>query len=123
MLGIPKVCAKSRRTSTAAIKARSFHEFSGEEKEFRLHEIVFYVAFVWMTVLLVVSAAAVVLLRSTARRILALDMLTLILVALLVLYSDAQRSPYYMDAALVLSLLAFVSTLALGRYYGERRIF
>jgi multicomponent Na+:H+ antiporter subunit F len=88
-----------------------------------LHEIVFYVAFVWMTVLLVVSAAAVVMLRSTARRVLALDMLTLILVALLVLYSESQRSPYYMDAALVLSLLAFVSTLALGRYYGERRIF
>src|SRR5919199_102363 len=113
----------SRRTSTAATKARSFHEFSEEEEEFRLHEIVFYVAFVWMTVLLVVSAAAVVMLRSTARRILALDMMTLILVALLVLYSDAQRSPYYMDAALVLSLLAFVATLALGRYYGERRIF
>ena len=88
-----------------------------------MHEIVFYAAFVWITVLLVVSAAAVVRLRSTARRILALDMLTLILVALLVLYSDSQRSPYYMDAALVLSLLAFVATLALGRYHGERRIF
>jgi multicomponent Na+:H+ antiporter subunit F len=88
-----------------------------------LHEIVFYVAFVWMTVLLVVSAAAVVGLRSTARRILALDMLTLILVALLVLYSESQRSPYFMDAALVLSLLAFVATLALGRYHGEKRIF
>ena len=88
-----------------------------------MHEVVFYLAFVWMTVLLVVSAAAVVRLRSTARRILALDMLTLILVALLVLYSESQRSPYYMDAALVLSLLAFVATLALGRYHGERRIF
>ena len=88
-----------------------------------MHEIVFYVAFVWMTILLVVSAAAVVRLRTTARRILALDMLTLILVALLVLYSDSERSPYYMDAALVLSLLAFVGTLALGRYHGERRIF
>ena len=88
-----------------------------------MHEIVFYAAFVWITVLLVVSAAAVVGLRSTARRILALDMLTLILVALLVLYSESQRSPYFMDAALVLSLLAFVATLALGRYHGERRIF
>ena len=88
-----------------------------------MHEIVFYAAFVWITVLLVVSAAAVVRLRSTARRILALDVLTLILVALLVLYSESQRSPYYMDAALVLSLLAFVATLALGRYHGERRIF
>jgi multicomponent Na+:H+ antiporter subunit F len=88
-----------------------------------MHEVVFYAAFVWMTVLLVVSAAAVTRLRSTASRILALDMLTLILVALLMLYADANRTPYYLDAALVLSLLAFVATLALSRYHGERRIF
>ena len=88
-----------------------------------MHEIVFYLAFVCMTVLLVVSAAAVIWLRSTAGRILALDLLTLILVALLVLYADSERSSYYMDAALVLSLLAFLATLALARYHGERRIF
>ena len=88
-----------------------------------MHEIVFYVAFVWMTGLLVVSAAAVIRLRSTAGRILALDMLTLILAALLILYGDANRSSYYMDAALILSLLAFLGTLVAGRYYGERRIF
>jgi multicomponent Na+:H+ antiporter subunit F len=50
-------------------------------------------------------------------------MTTLILVALLILYADANRSPYYLDAALVLSLLAFLATLALARYHGERRIF
>lgn len=50
--------------------------------------MVFYLAFVWMTMLLVVSAVTVVRLSSTASRILALDMLTLILVALLVLYAD-----------------------------------
>jgi multisubunit Na+/H+ antiporter MnhF subunit len=88
-----------------------------------LHEIVFYFAFGWMTVLLVVSVAAVIRLRSTAGRILALDMLTLILVALLVLYAEANRSPYYTDAALVLSLLAFVATLVLARYHGERKVF
>jgi multicomponent Na+:H+ antiporter subunit F len=88
-----------------------------------LHEIVFYLAFAWMTVLLATSAAAVIRLRSTAGRILALDMLTLILVALLVLYAEANRSPYYMDAAVVLSLLAFMATLILARYHGERGIF
>ena len=88
-----------------------------------MHEIVFYLAAAWMTFLLVVSVAAVIFLRSTAGRILALDMTTLILVALLVLYADANRSPYYLDAALVLSLLAVLATLALARYYGERRIF
>ena len=88
-----------------------------------MHEIVFYLAFAWMTVLLVTTAAAVIRLRSTAGRILALDTLTLILVALLVLYAAANRSPYYMDAALVLSLLAFVGTLVLARYHGERKVF
>jgi multisubunit Na+/H+ antiporter MnhF subunit len=88
-----------------------------------LHEIVFYFAFAWMTVLLVVSVAAVIRLRSTAGRILALDTITLILVALLVLYAAANRSSYYMDAALVLSLLAFIATLVLARYYGERKVF
>jgi multicomponent Na+:H+ antiporter subunit F len=88
-----------------------------------LHEIVFNLAFAWMTVLLVTSAAVVIRLRSTAGRILALDTLTLILVALLVLYADANRSPYYMDAAVVLSLVAFMATLVLARYHGERRIF
>jgi multicomponent Na+:H+ antiporter subunit F len=88
-----------------------------------LHEIVFYAAFAWMTVLLVISVAAVIRLRSTAGRILALDTVTLMLVALLVLYADANRSSYYMDAALVLSLLAFAATLALARYHSERKIF
>ena len=88
-----------------------------------MHELVFYFAFVWMTVLLVVSAVAVVRLRRAASRILALDMLTLILVALLVLYADYQRSPYYLDAALILALLAFLATLVLARYHGEGKVF
>ena len=85
-----------------------------------MQEIVFYLAFAWMTVLLAPSAA-VIRLRSTAECILALDTLALIVIALLVLYAAANRS-YYVDAALVLSLLAFVATLILARYHEERRI-
>ena len=88
-----------------------------------MQEIVFYLAFARMTVLLALNAAAVIRLRSTAGCILALDTLALILVALLVLYAAANRSPYYMDAALVLSLLTFVATLILARYHEERWIF
>ena len=88
-----------------------------------MHEVVFYAAFVWMTVLLAVGVAQVIRLRTTAARILALDTLTLILVALLVVYSDYQRTPYYLDAALILALLAFIGTLVAARYHGERRIF
>lgn len=85
-----------------------------------MHQLVFFFAMAWTTILLVASAAAVIRLRSTAARILALDVLTLILVALLVVYAIANSSPYYMDAALVLALLAFVASLVASRYHGSR---
>jgi len=88
-----------------------------------LHEVVFYVVVTWMTVLLTVGVVATIKLPSTGGRILALDTLTLILTALLVLYGTAERTSYYLDVALVLALLAFVGTLAAARYYGERKIF
>ncbi len=87
-----------------------------------MHDLVFYLAIAWATVLLVACAAAVVRLRTTAARILALDTLTLVLVALLVVYATGQRSSYYMDAALILALLAFLSTLVAARYHGERKV-
>ena len=65
------------------------------------------------------TVVAVIRLPSTARQILALDTLTLILVVLTVLYGDAQRTPYYLNAGLILTLLALVATLAAARYYGE----
>lgn len=88
-----------------------------------MHDAVFYAAAAWTTVLLVGAVVAVTRARTTTRRILSLDMLTLLLVSLLVLYGTAERTPYYLDIALVLSLLAFLATVAAARYYGERRIF
>ena len=87
-----------------------------------MHELVFFITMVWSTALLVACVAAVIRLHSTAARILALDTLTLILAALLIIYAIVERSPYYMDAALILALLAFVSTLVASRYYGERKL-
>jgi multicomponent Na+:H+ antiporter subunit F len=88
-----------------------------------MHEAVFYAAAAWMTVLLGVSVVFVVRARSAMVRILGLDVLTLLLVAFLILYSDANRTSYYLDAALALALLSFISTLASARYHSERRIF
>jgi multisubunit Na+/H+ antiporter MnhF subunit len=88
-----------------------------------MHEPVFYAAAVWMTVLL--GMVVVLLLRagSALVRILALDTLTLILIALLIVYADVQQEPYYVDAALILALLSFVSTLAATRFHSEGETF
>lgn len=88
-----------------------------------MHEIVFFAAVIWLTALLGVGAAGVARARTTPSRILALDMLVLILIALLVVYADQQRSAVHLDAALLLTLLSFVATLAAARYHAEGRIF
>ncbi|QYJ16130.1 hypothetical protein Rxycam_01961 [Rubrobacter xylanophilus DSM 9941] len=88
-----------------------------------MHEVVFYAASVWMALLLLASVYAVIRIPHTTGRILALDTLTLVMVGILVLFVDAFRTPYFLDAALILSLLAFVGTVAAARYHSERRLF
>jgi multicomponent Na+:H+ antiporter subunit F len=92
-------------------------------QEARMHEIVFRVAALWMAVLLCISLLTVVRARSSLARVLALDMVSLLLVALLILYSDSRKVGYYLDAALVLSLLSFLATIAAARYHSEGEIF
>ena len=50
-------------------------------------------------------------------------MVTLLLIALLILYSDSRKVGYYLDAALVLSLLSFLATIAAARWHSEGEIF
>jgi len=88
-----------------------------------MHEIVYYIATVWMTALLCVCLVMVVRAKSALTRILALDAVTLVLVALLVIYSATTGKGYYIDAAILLALLSFISTVAAARYHSERRIF
>ena len=88
-----------------------------------MHVEVFYLAGVWMTGLLGIAVVLVIWARSALRRILALDVLTLILIALLILYADASQTAYYLDAALALALLSFIATLAAVRYHSDGRLF
>ena len=88
-----------------------------------MHEITFYIAMIWMTALMLICIAMVIRTRSGMVRILAFDALTLVLVALLILYSVTTDSSYYLDAALMLSLVSFISTVVAARYYSERKVF
>ena len=88
-----------------------------------MHQPVFAVAAAWMTALLATTIVALVRSRSVAVRILLLDTVTLLLVAMLILYSVAQREPYYLDAALALALLSFIGTIAAARFFKDGRVF
>lgn len=88
-----------------------------------MHEFVFYGAMIWMTGLLCICVGFVLRSKSALVRIMALDTVTLVLVGLLVLYSTTTQTSFYLDAALMLALLSFVSTIVAARYLSEGRIF
>ncbi|MGB0497110.1 MAG: monovalent cation/H+ antiporter complex subunit F [Rubricella sp.] len=53
---------------------------------------------------------------TTADRVVALDLITMILVGFLVVFAMASGVGSYMDAAIVLSLVAFLGTVAFARF-------
>jgi multicomponent Na+:H+ antiporter subunit F len=81
-----------------------------------MHPVVFQVSTVALSLFLGVAALLVVGARSQTMRILALDTVSVILVGLLALFSIAEQSAFYLEAALVLALLGFAGTLVAVRY-------
>lgn len=88
-----------------------------------MSDIVFYIAMIWLIGLFCVAVVMVAKAESGLVRILSLDVLSLVLVAVLVVYSSTTHTSYYLDAALVLALISFVSVIAAARYHAERRLF
>lgn len=85
--------------------------------------LVFYAAIVWLAVLLGFIAIRLAVARTPTQRILALDLLTLVLIGLLALAAGEDQRAYALDAALALALLSFVATLAACRYVEDREPF
>jgi multicomponent Na+:H+ antiporter subunit F len=86
-------------------------------------DVVFLAAIAWLTVLLLVVVAFIARSRTTAERLVALDLAVLVLVGLLGLVAEQDQRSYALDAALALALLSFVATLAAARYLADRRPF
>jgi multisubunit Na+/H+ antiporter MnhF subunit len=78
--------------------------------------IVFEIAAAWATLLLVFGGLALLRAAGVLQRVLVLDVLVIILIALLTVLSYARGVSYYIDAALGLALLSFASTLVACRY-------
>jgi multicomponent Na+:H+ antiporter subunit F len=88
-----------------------------------MHPQVLFAAILWIAALLAVVLVHVIATRSALTRILALDALSMLLIALLAVYADTTSSSYALDAALVLAALSFVGTVAAARFYGTGRLF
>ena len=86
-----------------------------------MHSTVLYVAAVWTGLLLLAGVVRVVTAGSPLSRLLALDMIGLILIALLVVQAAIARVPFYLDAALAFARLSVGATVAAARYHSKGR--
>ena len=79
-------------------------------------DVVMAIALGWAALLAL--AGGVLLLRASdvLQRVLALDVLVVIVIALLAILSYLRGVSYYIDAALALALLSFTATLVAARH-------
>lgn len=76
------------------------------------------VALVFMTLMLIAGGGVLLRSRDVLERLVALDLLTVICIALLALLSYLNDVSFYLDVALALAALSFVAMLAAARSYG-----
>lgn len=88
-----------------------------------MHDIVFQIAALWTAGLIGVGVILTLRATSVLMRVLGLEAVTTVLIGMLALFAGGRDSANYLDAALVLALLAFAGTLAAARYHDEGRIF
>jgi len=71
---------------------------------------------VWVTLLLVAGGLVLLRARDAVQRLVAMDLLAVLVIALFALLSYLLDVPYYFDAAVALALLSLVSTVPAARY-------
>lgn len=88
-----------------------------------MQDFILTAAVVWTFMLMAIVVISLLRTPHPLTRILMLDFITLILIAILILYAIREGRPFYLDAALVLAALSFISTTAAARYQAEGRPF
>ena len=81
-----------------------------------------------IAMLLHVGMMAVVVWRiwrgeTVADRLVGVDLVTTLLISILILLSITQRDSIYIDLALALAALGFISTIALAKYLADEQMF
>ena len=85
-----------------------------------MHEAVAIGGIAWLAVLIALGVLRVIRAGTLGERILAVDLVALLLIAILGLIAAREGQAGYLDAALALALLSFVATMATSRSYGGR---
>ena len=79
----------------------------------------FTFAIVFMTLAMIPCIYRIIKGPTIPDRVVALDAMTTVIVVILGVYSFDRDSVFFMDVALVLSIIVFVGTVAIARYLDE----
>lgn len=79
-------------------------------------DIVIDIALGWAALLLLGGGLLLLRARNALHRVLALDVIVVIIIAMLAILSYRRHVSYYLDAALALALLSFTATLVAARH-------
>jgi multicomponent Na+:H+ antiporter subunit F len=86
-----------------------------------MFELILDLALAWVAGLMLVVAIALVRVATLVKRLVLMDLSVMMLVCLLVILSVRRDETYFLDAALALSLLSFVGTVAVTSYASRRQ--
>lgn len=79
-------------------------------------EIVLQIAVILIFLSIVFGVLRLVIGRTAVDRVVAIDMLTVVTIALITLYAHVSGRFVYIDVALVYGLLSFLAVLAIARF-------
>jgi multicomponent Na+:H+ antiporter subunit F len=80
-----------------------------------MHDVVFIIAAIWLIALSAALAVIAAGARSVARKLIAFDTLSYVLVAALAVIAIHRAEAGFLDIALVIAALGFVQTVAVTR--------
>lgn len=86
-------------------------------------QIVLYVSLLIHLLLLAVAVWRVWRGENVVDRLIGVDLVTTLVLAVLVLVSLIYRDSIYIDIALALAALGFISTIALAKYVADEKLF
>jgi multicomponent Na+:H+ antiporter subunit F len=85
--------------------------------------IAFHASLLLHTVLIVVVVWRIWRGKTIVDRLIGVELMTTLLMAILVLLGLIGRNPIYLNIAIALASLAFVTTIALSKYLADEQLF
>jgi multicomponent Na+:H+ antiporter subunit F len=82
--------------------------------------VVIEIGYILLSIALLLAMVRLVLGPSLPDRVVALDLIAVIVVGLIILYDIETELPVFLDAAIMLALVGFAGTVAFAKYL-ERR--